>query len=355
VTGAKAMAYPTDLPLVNIADSVQDVLWLAFGAFLIWIFIHRRRDENGANGTPQNTPSSMDDTEVLATRRNWIFGIVLVFNIIGSAAPLILNDYSAGFTLINALNTVDAIFTIAFIYIALCLFKGNKSVLPLFFYTAILYALLEGGDYILRHHWFSALFIVVWSGYFVYAIKAPLNRKTFRIANFIILPTLIAMVVAGQYLDTGNIIPLQQKEALLEQQFANDNSTLASYYGIFLQDQHPTASEIQDVLDAKTERDKRIQDVAANVNALQIEFEKEDPSIPQRKTLEGYRFFLELNDLNKQQGDKLEEFMNYASGVDFNKLTPQQVSDISGYKKQVQDFQDQLTQVQSQWSNANLN
>jgi hypothetical protein len=91
------------------------------------------------------------------------------------------------------------------------------------------------------------------------------------------------------------------------------------------------------------------------MDALRVEFEKQTPNIGQRKTLENYRFFLQLIDINQKQGNKLEEFMNYVKTIHFDNLTPQQVSDISSYKKQVQDFQDQLTQVSSQWNNANLN
>lgn len=355
VSGSKTLVNPTNLPLVNIATNVYFLLEASIGLFLVLIFVHTKKNEDFGHTIQKPEIGSHEDIALMSDRRSFILGFILIIEFWGSSSMWILNNYTAGLTLTNVFVIVDVLFNAFFLYVIVQLFKKNMNILSPLLYSFIAYNVIEGILYGLNGHWYGAILGLLITTYFAFAIKAPLNRKNFRIAHLIALPVLLILTLAGQYFDNGNIIPLQQNEALVEQQYANNNSALANYYVIFLQNEHPTASAIQDIVDAKERRDKSIQDIKTNITALESEFEKQLPSIKQKKTLENYRFYLELVDINQKQGDKVAEFMNYAKSVNFNGLTTQQVSEISSYKKQILDFQDQLTQVQSQWNNANLN
>lgn len=355
LSGANSFTHPTDLTRVNMAINVSNLLWIGLGVFLIFIYLKTKQKEDAGYIAVKPEPDSAADIELLSKKRNWIFGFVLLIQILGSAQTWILNDYTAGLTLINAEVIFDVLINIVFAYIIIELFRNKKNVLGLLFYTAIIFGLGEGIIDMFRYHWFGAVLTILMSAYFVFAIKAPLNRKNHRIAHLIILPTFFVFAVASQYFDNGNIEQLTKNDVLLEQQYVNNTNTLSSTYNLVLQKETPSSSEIQDVLDAKIKRDAKIQEVVVNFEALKAEYQKQLPNLAQQEMFERIRYFITIININKAQGDKVEELMKYLQKVDLSKLSDTEKTDISSLKKEVDSFNTQITDMQFKLNNSNLN
>ncbi|OGF66931.1 hypothetical protein A3I27_00465 [Candidatus Giovannonibacteria bacterium RIFCSPLOWO2_02_FULL_43_11b] len=353
--GAKVLTNPTDLFLVNIAIFVPNLLTVALGVFLVGIYFKSKQKEDEGQEPIKFAPDSPQDIESLAKKRNWIIGFLLLLEIIGSSATWILNDYAAGFAPVNISTIFDVLVNISLLYISIELFKGKRNVLNLLFYTAIVYALGAAFVYIWREHYYGGAVNVLFNLYIIYAIKAPLNRKNFRIAHLAFLPVFVISLFAVTYFDNGNIPELTKKEMLLEQQFLNDSNTLIGTYQLYLQREAPDAREIQDVKDAIEKRDKKSQEIIDNLRTLKSEYEKQISTVAQKETFERIKYLLEMMNIHQAQALKVKELMDYSEKVNFRNLSDKQKSDISNFKKEVDGYLTQLTDVQFKLDNSNLN
>jgi hypothetical protein len=352
--GAKFIANPTSLPLVNIALNVTTFLWVILSIFLIYICLRLKHRDEASPVLAPITPNSSEDIERLRRHRNWIFGFFLISQFIGSAASWILNKYDAGFTLINIAVIFDVFINVIFLYFIIQLFLGKRDILNIFLYIIVIHILGLGIISILRGHWYGAFLGLVAGGYFVYAIKAPLNRKNYRIANFLLLPILIILSSAAPYFDNGKIPDLVKNGDLLEQQFFDESNNTSTVYNLFLQKEIPRSQEIRAVKAAIERRDAKLQEVLVNIDQLKGEYEKQIPNVFQKKTLAGYEYLIQTMNLNKAQGDKLMEFMQYAEKLDFSRLSEAELAKLSDFSDQVQEFNRKLTEVQFEWRRANL-
>src|SRR3989344_5284277 len=192
---------PTDLFMVNVAICIGSILWIGFGLFLVAIFLRGKYKDDASQASLKVEPNSPGDIEILARRRNWTLGFVLLLELLGSLEVWILNNYTAGLTLINIGVIFDVLVNIFFFYIAVELFRGKRKVLNALFYIVIIYGLVWAIIDGLRIHLYGAFIGIIMAIYFVYAIKAPLNRKNHRIAHLILLPIFLILASITGYFD----------------------------------------------------------------------------------------------------------------------------------------------------------
>lgn len=128
-----AIANPTELLRVNIAKGVTNLLYIGLGIFLVILFFRGRQREDSGHTLQPLEPNSPEDIERLSKRRNWILGFVSLVVLIGSVGSWLLIDFTAGFTLINAVMLFDILTNLAFCYIIFELFTSRKDMMPLLF------------------------------------------------------------------------------------------------------------------------------------------------------------------------------------------------------------------------------
>ena len=208
---------------------------------------------------------------------------------------------------------------------------------------------------LLREHWVGALVALILGSYFIYAIKASLTRRNYRIAHFVLLPAYIILLSTYPLFDNGNIPELTKQENLAEQQFLNESSALNGAYVLFLQREVPGKREFDEIRSSIARRETKIAEIVSLVEQLQEEYKKQLPTVAQKKTLERMRYFLQIMEENGAKAAKLEEMMTYAERVNFNALTDKQISDLQTLKEEIDAFNARITDIQFEQSRANVN
>lgn len=350
---AEVIANPTSLFMVNVAMVIDNLLWLGFGAFLVFLFFKFRRKEDGEVTYSKPVSDSSEDMENLARKRNWILGFVLCVETIGSAGAWLLNNY-ATLSLINIGVIFDLILHLVFVYIIFGLFRGKKNSLNILFYAAIAYSAGWILISVLRGHWFGPLLSLVLGVYFVYAIKAPVNRKNHRLAHLVILPIFLVLLSVAPYFDNGKITELNKKDALVEQQFSDETGNLGAAYNLFLQKESPGKKEIENIRNSITRRVEKQAEIASLYGELRREYEKQIPSVSQKKMLEKLRYFTMMFDVHSAQAAKIGEIMDYSEKVNFGALTDKQITDILALEDEVKSLESRLTELRFELADAHL-
>lgn len=163
ITGVKVVSgvtNPTNLPIVNIANVVTGIAWIAFGVFLFAQFLKSRQKEDNNVVADAQEVNELNDTESLNRRRNWILGIFIIIEALGSVDGWVVNNYSVGLTLINFAVVFDICANILFLYIVYELLRNKKKMLSVLLYTAILYGVVWIGIEYFRHYWASLVAVV---------------------------------------------------------------------------------------------------------------------------------------------------------------------------------------------------
>jgi hypothetical protein len=351
--GITNLANPTDLVLVNVAIAVGDLLFIALGAFLVYCSFKWRQEEE-AHPTPVHAPDSKEDIEKLRTRRNWILAFVLLIPMIGSTEGWILNDYTAGLTLLNILIIFDLLFNLLFLYIAISLMRGKADALKLLLWAIIPYGLGLAVLYGLRGYWFGPIIHLLIIAYFIFAIKAPVNRRNYRLAHLIMLPILVILLIAWPQFDNLNMDELSDKQVLLEQQLTTENAQLSGNYVLFLQREAPSHADMTAVQESIVARDKRIHEVLANLDTLEAEERKQIPSVAMEKGHEHNRYFRMTLATHLEQSQKANELMEYAKTLDFQALTDAQREELRIRMKEIDDLNLRFTEIDFELENANL-
>lgn len=343
------------LPKVNIALIVGSVFNLALGLFLIGLFIKGRQKEDAAKAVEPHVVNSTEDIAVLTRYRNWIVAFVLAFEVIGSTQLWILNDYTAGFTLINLTVIFDALINILIAYFAFELFRGKKNVLSPLFFTILVFSIVEAGLAALMYQWAGAVYALLFGFYILFAIKISVNRKNFRISHLVILPLIFLASFAVPLIDNQKINELQKNQALLEGKYTNDSGVISSSYALFFQRQAPNRAEIQNVIDGVHKRESRKQEILTNISALEIEYKNDLPRVQQQEALEYLNFKRQVIALDAEQGEKLENFMEYALTLNFANLTQKQLDEIIERRNEIDSYGEKFTQLQYEIQQAHLN
>ena len=159
------------------------------------------------------------------------------------------------------------------------------------------------------------------AAYFIYAIKAPISRKHFRIAHIMILPAFFVLSIATPPLDDIKSNGLMKEELQLEQQFVTQSSITTNAYQSFKLKEKPDSLDIQNVQDAAIKTHIKIQEILNSVQSLESENAAQFPSVGQKLTsdhFEKYKVFLQSVD---DEVSDIQELMTYASKVNFNDLS----------------------------------
>ncbi len=353
VSEAITLSHPADSLRANIAANVGNLLLVGLGVFLVSIYLKNKHAEDAGHGPVALEPNSAEDIESLKRRRNRIFGFVLLIEAIQSVSSWIINDYSAGFTPQNVGMIFDVLMNIVFLWMVVKLFK-NKNILGILLPTVIFYAIGWIAVDLWRAHWLGIIYEILFAGYFVYASKAPLNRKNHRIAHTIILPAVIILSFVIGIFDNGRLDQLLKNEAKLEQEYTNANIDLTSRYSVFAQKEIPNSVnsvDIKDVRDAIKVVDTKIKNVVLAINALQEEYKKQIASQQQKDTLKRLQNILTIFDLTKKQLEKLDEFMLYAEQLNFRNLSEKQKLDIDNFKREIENLNSQIREVSLKLNN----
>jgi len=352
--GAKFIANPTDLPAVNVALSVTYLLWIALGIFLVALFLKGKHREELNDTTISLVPNSPEDIQRLSNQRRYIFVFVLLITMIGSTQVWILNNYTAGRTLINASVIFDLLFNAILFYFLIQLLRNKHDVLKNFLYAIVIYSIGSMIFLALMEHWYTAVMTIFFAFYFAFAIKAPLNRKNSRLAHLVILPVLIVLSMATPFLENAELRALSKEAQLLEQQFLNDSATVGTAYQLMLQKERPTEVDVRNVIDAKENFDTRVEEVVSNLDQLQIEFEKQLPNVAQKQVIRRSDYFREIFALSQEQANKVEEMAELIRLIDFNNFTKSEQEKIVALKLEVDTYTTQIIETQSRLNNANL-
>ena len=91
---AQSVSYPTELPDVNIAIAVSDILSILLGIFVLFTFLHQKRKEDANPTAVEPVPNTPEDAVRLGKMRDWIIAFVIFYMISQSASTWILNDYA---------------------------------------------------------------------------------------------------------------------------------------------------------------------------------------------------------------------------------------------------------------------
>lgn len=355
-SGSQALTHLTDMPLVNVAVITGQALTILVGAFLIFVFLKWKKKEDSDVAAPKPTPDSPEDMALLSIRRNWILAFVLILEFIGSSQTWILNNYTVGITTENFFIVFDLLFNLFFIYIIVELFRNkNANITKILLYTIVIYAVVEGIVAVIWQNWIGVGLDSIFLIYFVLALLMHVTRRNFRLVHLIILPIYLIFSISSGFFSNAYIEDLSKQESLLEQQFVNYSNTLNSAYQIFLQKEKPDIADIQDVHSAYMKRDGNIQQVLDALDILKAEYEAQLPTIKQQENLEQIKYAQELFNLDREQGNKVAELMDYAEKVNFNAITDKQKSDIHTKEQEINDFAPQFTAIQFKMNNSNLN
>lgn len=206
----------------------------------------------------------------------------------------------------------------------------------------------------MRQEWVSVTLAVLFAIYFIFVIKAPVNRKNHRIGHLMLLPAIIVVMLSLNYIDGGKMRELLKKDSFLSQQYSLYNQRLYGDYGLLWQKEISQDTDIRNVLDMKAERELIIQDMTSNLTEIESEHEKQIPSVPQQLELERLRHVFNIFALDREQAEKVEDLMNYLKTLELGQITLEQQIEIDARKKEIDKYSDRITEAQFKLNNANL-
>jgi len=336
----------TNLPQVNVAFFIDALLHVAMGALFIWTYYKLKK----ASGQEGLLPAS--EHERLDIFRRWVLSFVILYAIAGSVSVWVLNDYTVGLTLINISVIFDLFVNVLLLVIVIGLLYGRNWLNQLL-WAMVAYGLVSAALLVARDHWYGALMYIVYVGYFVYAIKAPLTQRHFRIAHFVIFPIAIIITFASTYFDNGNIPSLVKQSSLLQQQYTNDSNELSYHFANF--SKTPNSIDLQNMQQSLDKRNERLQKLIDNGLGLKAEYLKQLPNISQQETIEEIRLTLRAYAVHQEQSQKLGELIKYAKKLDLTNLTSQQMIELNTLGQVINSYSEKITEALFEIDSANLN
>lgn len=343
VTMGLLLSKPIDHVVYVAAEAATDLAWVALGVFVFLIYLKRKRADDAGETFSAPEVDTAEDSERMSKRRNWIIGFFVLYEMIGSLSTWILNNYAAGATLVNLEVIFDLVANIFFFYLVVELFRNKKNVLNILLYTTIFYIAVETVMDYMRLGWLDAAGQLPILFFFIWAIKAPLTRKSQRIAFLVVLPVAFVLSLVIWDLSNSSLSKQLRDESLLEQEYSTSNDQAGNAYGIYLQKDIPSASDIQNVETAITERNQKSQQVKSALDQLKINLDKELPSTQTMKSLILMGDTVANLQIQNQQADTVTQLMDYSASVDFKALTSEQEARIGSFKKAINDFESKIT------------
>ncbi len=341
---AETISMPLKLGWLTTVSVITDLLWAAFGAFLLAIFFNRRREEEkGMTGKPD--ANSEEDIARLKRHRAWIFSFVLLLSALGSVNVWLLNDYLGGMTSANVFVIFDLILNLVLLGYVVLMFR-TKAVPRSLLLVIVIYTLVEAGLYFWRGDWFTSLSLLAFIVYFGYGILAKVNRTNYRIAHLIILPLALIAFMGFSELDSSGFNKVIQNHLLLEDQYSATLGLLQNEYGQFVQRETPSKDDVRDVTDATTKFQEKVTEVITSIDTIKAEYEGQIPSLARNLALERLRMYRGLMELQVEQNTQLLEMMLYAGKIDFSSLNEQELSRLNDFEKAIDEVAERMTKVQ---------
>jgi hypothetical protein len=343
---------PNDLLIINISGILQNLLWMVFGIFLIITYVkyHKKQDQNLLNNSI--TPDSPEDKENLRVSRSRILGYILIIAFIPSLEYWLLADYSAGLNIINISTIFDLLVNLIFAYIIIQLFRG-KDVIKLLLYTVIVYGvggLLFG---ILQQDFSLAVTQILMSGYFVFVILMPLNRKNHRLAYFVILPIVLVLMFIAVEIDQLKLNKLLRDEAKIEQEFLNLTDDVNTTYLSILEKDYVARGDLDDILNGLDKREVKRQEVISKVEEIKDELNRQHRLADQIYSIKTWDIYLESLDIHRQQGEKLRGLVQYYKTIDSNNISNEQRIKIDDFSREIDSYNIQLRDKETELDDLN--
>lgn len=349
------LANPTNLPMVNVAVMANNVTLLAIGVFLIIVSLRKKHLEQQQIDDPNKVALDSDeDKKRLQIKNQWVLGFVILFGAISSLEGWILNDYSAGLTLLNIFAIFDLVFNVVFIYIAINFFRGNSNLTKLLTYSVLIYGVGSIIIEFLRSQYLYCIVIVFMSVYFVYASSMKITRRNFKIANYVLLPLFFAGIIAVGPFSEKKMDDLMKTQSLLEQQFSDGSAKIDNLYTLYLQKDSASTYEIANLINAVNDRNSKISEISTNLEKIKLEYEKELPSIKQKETYEKIKYINDLMDLHIKQGQKIVQLMEFIEKHNDLALSEKDKGEINQLKNEIFDINDMFTEKNFEFSKKNL-
>jgi len=145
---------------------------------------------------------------------------------------------------------------------------------------------------------------------------------------------------------------LRKDRKLLEQEFANDTSSIGTAYSRYID--HPTSEDIENVKSTVKKRNDKINEIVTNTESLKTEYLKQRPSVSQKIELEKLRYEFQRLELHREQAKELNELMDYSESLDFTNLSSSQKSHFTDLQQEINDTESSLLKLQFQIDNSNL-
>jgi len=334
---------PTNLPLVNVAEIVSNLAWVIGGALLIVLAFHKTQKLKSQQSYEM---SDTEEKESLIKNRNLFLGSILIFFFITSVGSWIVNDYSVGLTLINVSVIFDLVFNLALLYLAVELIKDKKNVSKLLLYTLLAYSVGMVVSKVLRGEWNSLVVEPLLLAYFGFAILAPITRKNYRLAHYVLLPVVFAALVIVPSSSGLRLKNLTEAELLSEQQFTDLSNRLSGQYAIFLQKEKPNRAEIMDVIDTNELRNSKLEELDKKISEINAAHGELWPSPETMREMERLKYVKRFLEIHKQQGDKIKETMEFALTLGWDNQTNEQQDKLRKLKNEVEHYIEELTKVE---------
>ena len=330
-----SMAHPTDLVNVSTALYLQNGAYIALGVFLITLFLKgRARSEAMKGAVITAEPDSSEDIERLRKNRNWTMGFVILIMMIGSIPAWTLNDYTAGLTIINIAIIWDVLFNAILLYIVILLFRGKPGVEKILLYAIIPYFVVSAG-LVYSIDWSAIISNALMLVYFVTSIKVPLNRKSFRFTQLILLPAIFILMNVTPVFSNAKLDQLARDLNFQLAQYTADKTQVSSDFSLFLQSSAPTKSLIENIKSGISTKEKQIDLVLNVMDAMQAQYEARISNIFQQQQLSLLKKEKALIDITREQDAVIIKLMDYASGVNFAYITQKQEEDMNALMQQI--------------------
>lgn len=342
---ANGLSKPDSVRIINVANLLTNISWITLGVFLIYSHFSTRNKAELSVLNEEVIPDSQEDIELLKNKQLKVLAYVIVAQLLGSIAVYVLNDYTDLTSIINIAVIFDLLINIFYFYCVVCIFSGqDKS--KLLFNTTVVYLVGGAVIYFIRQEWYGLIINTIFCLYILYSLRSNINRKNYKIINFVVLPLALVATIALSSFSDGQISNLWKKEVKVDQQVVNLNSDINAVY-INITDEQKVAKKVdmQKVLDKLNERDQKFVEIRGLFEQIRKEYANELPSISKIKDYKFIDNLLISMEINQRQSDKIKEFMKYYLTLNPSSISASQREKIDTYIREVEEFNSKLREA----------
>ncbi|MES2668562.1 MAG: hypothetical protein V4644_02655 [Patescibacteria group bacterium] len=328
---------PVEVRGAAAAGSILSLLWIAFGAFLIAISLKRETD----------LAPDKDEAVRLSINRNWIFAFILLVSFIASAETWLMNDYMAGFTSLNLTIIFDLVLNLILFYFVVRLLQDKTRLPKGFLATIVVYSIGLAALYLWRGFPLAAMSSLAILAYFCFAILAPLTKRNHQIAHLVLLPLMLALSVGLVVIEEKPTQDLIEREAAIDQHYADDASAVFYSYETYLEKDMPSEDDIRDVQESIEQWNATADENIVVIEELQDANRRQLPSITKETNIEYWRQILVLVEMRREEFGKIQELMDYVKTLDLDALSLEQRNRINALEEEVTAIGGRITDAET--------